>query len=109
MVAGLKELSDQQAAVCSRAQLRALGVDSDDVEDQVAARRWAALGQTVVVLHCGPLPERSRQIGAVLHCGPAAAAAAWTALDVAGLAGWQRAATHVVVARGLAPPPIPPE
>ena len=106
-VPGLTQLSDLQDAVCSRDQLRALGVGSDDIAHQVAARRWASLGPIVVVLHRGPLSDRARRIGALLHCGADATLAAWTALDVLGLRGWERAATHVVVARGLAPPPVP--
>ncbi len=106
-VPGLAALHADQEAVCSRAQLMALGVDDHDVGAQVRARRWATAGPTVVVLHCGPLTERARRVGAVLHCGEGAALAAWTALDAGGLTGWPRPATHVIVARGLAPPEIP--
>jgi hypothetical protein len=108
-VAGLRELSEKQEAVCSRAQLRLLGVDADDVDDQVAARRWAEIGPTVVAMHRGPLLERARRFAIVLHCGPGSAVCAWTALQVNGLRGWPREAVHVVVRRGLAPPSLPPE
>jgi hypothetical protein len=108
-VPGLGELSREQDAVCSRWQLRALGVDADDVENHLVARRWSTVGPTVVVLHRGPLTERARRVAVLLHCGDRAALAAWTALDEAGLAGWARPSTHVVVGRGLAPPPVPVE
>ncbi len=106
-VPGLAALCTDQEAVCSRRQLNALGVDDHDVGAQVRARRWATAGPTVVVLHRGPLTERARRVGAVLHCGEGAALAAWTALEVGGLAGWPRPGTHVIVGRGLAPPGIP--
>jgi hypothetical protein len=106
-VPGLSKLRVEQEAVCARAQLGVLGIDGHDVEAHVEARRWAAVGPTVVVLHRGPLTERARRIAAVLHCGDGAALAAWTALDIGGLTGWPRPSTHVIVSRGLAPPPVP--
>jgi hypothetical protein len=105
----VRSLWEEQAGVCSRGQLALIGIDADRVDDHVNARRWTPLGPTVVVLHRGPLVSRARRFAALLHCGEAAALCAWTALDEWGLAGWPRDATHVIVARGCAPPPLPVE
>jgi hypothetical protein len=86
-----------------------VGIDADRVDDHVNARRWIPLGPTVVVLHRGPLVLRARRFAALLHCGDRAALSAWSALDEWGLVGWQRDATHVIVSRGCAPPPLPVE
>ena len=106
-VAGLRTLWQEQDAVCSRDQLRALGVDADAVDHQTSACRWSAIGPQVVVLHRGPLTDRARQVAALLHCGSDSALASWTALEVAGLSGWSRPAVHVIVRRGCAPPEVP--
>jgi hypothetical protein len=106
-VAGLRTFWQEQDAVCSRDQLRGLGVDSDAVDHQTMARRWSAIGPHVVVLHRGPLTERARRVAALLHCGSDSALASWTALEEQGLAGWSRPAVHVIVPRGCAPPELP--
>jgi hypothetical protein len=105
----VRALWQDQAGVCSREQLAAVGINADRVDDHVNARRWTPLGPTVVVLHRGPLVSRARRFAALLHCGERAALSAWTALDEWGLAGWDRAATHVIVSRGCAPPLVPTE
>lgn len=103
----LARLSAAQASVCSREQLRAVGVGPAAVSRQLAQRRWQAVGPLVVVLHNGPLPVRARRWAAALTVAPSGAVCAWTALSEWGLSGWERPGVHVVVHRGATPPRIP--
>lgn len=106
-VSGLAELAEAQSDVCLRSQLTQLGVGCEAVGYHVGARRWRLLGPLLVVLHRGPLLTAGRRWAVVLNAGSGAALGAWTALDAWGLSGWQRDATHIVVARGAQPPPLP--
>lgn len=108
-VPGLARLYAAQDAVCTRAQLALVGVSPHDVARHELARRWATIGPLVVVMHRGPLTDGARRTAALLHCGPGAAWCAWTALEVAGLRGWERETTHVIVGRGLTPEITPAE
>lgn len=107
VVPGLAALAQEQAAAVSREQLRMLGVDDQHVRHQVAAQRWQEVGPLVVVLHTGPLLPPARWWATVLSAGPPAALCAWTALEVRGLTGWERAGVHVVVRRGARPVALP--
>ena len=107
VVPGLRELARRHEGITTRAQLRTLGVSSDHVAEQVRAGRWRTIGPHLVVLHTGAV-SRSAQLGAtLLHAGPDGALAAWTGLQQAGLRRWERAAVHVVVARGRTVAPLP--
>lgn len=101
---GLDEVVWAQVGVLSRRQLSDYGVTKDGVRSQIRARRWRLVGPRVVVLHRGPLSRAQRLWVAVLHGGRHAALAAWTAAEIAGLTGFERAAVHIVVPRGTLVP-----
>ena len=52
---GLRELATAQASLCSREQLRRLGVGAGSVARQVRQGRWQEVGPLAVALHNGPL------------------------------------------------------
>ena len=76
------------------------------VASQIRARRWSTVGSMVVALQTGPLTPRQRQWAAVLAAGRDAALAGRTALEVAGLRGWESEAVHILTPRGRTPPRI---
>lgn len=106
-VPGLREVADAQESAVHRRQLGELGVQPRAVAQQVAAERWQEAGPLVVVLRTGPLLPATRRWASVLTGGARAALSAWTALEVHGLQGWERAPDHVVVPRGSDPPELP--
>lgn len=106
-VPGLAELGAAQSDVCLRSQLGRLGVDSQAISCHVEQLRWRPVGPLLVVLHRGPLPRNARHWAVLLNAGERAVLGAWSALAEWGLRGWGRDATHVVVARGSDPPPLP--
>lgn len=103
----LAALAQQQADVCSRYQLRRLGLRASHVDAHLGAGRWQTLGPLLVVLHRGPLTVVARRWAAALNAGPDGALACWTALEEWGLQGWARDAVHVVVHGGARPPVLP--
>jgi hypothetical protein len=102
----LRELAHRQAAIVTRAQLAVLGVDHRAVDRQVRAGRWAVVGPLLVALHRGPLDLLARSWAAVLNAGDPSGLCSWSALAQWGLRGWPREGVHVVVARGMRPPPL---
>lgn len=105
-VPGLAALVSRQGGACSRAQLRALGVDRDAVAAQVSQRRWQLVGPLAVVTYTGPVSDPARLWCVALTVAPGGALCAWTALAQWGLRGWGRHGVHVVVDRGATPPRI---
>lgn len=59
-----------------------------------------------MILHNGPLTPQQRRWAAVLAAGPGSSLAGVTALEVAGLRGWEDAAVHVPAPRGRTPSQI---
>jgi hypothetical protein len=100
----LRELASAQANVVRRSQLLTLGFDRNAVRNKIAAERWRSVGSMVVVLHNGPLTRRQREWAAVLSAGRDAALAGRTALQMAGLGGWEDPAVHIITPRGRTPP-----
>jgi hypothetical protein len=96
-----------QHDVVTREQLRGLGVHWFHVLAQIDGGRWREVVPGVIVLHRGPLLPAAQRWVAVLAAGPSAAICSWTALELAGLSGWERAETHVVVPRGRHVPALP--
>lgn len=87
-----------KAAVISRAELRALGWDRDAVAREVRAGRWVAHGKQAVVLHTGPLDREARWWSSVWEVGHRIALLdGVTALQAAGLVGFQDDKVHVSV------------
>lgn len=98
---------DDQDGVVRRDQIRRAGITLAQLDAQLAARRWRALGPVVVVLHNGPLTYRQRLWAAVLNAGSVAALCARTAAAEAGLTGWESDCIEVVVPRGTTLTPLP--
>lgn len=71
---------------------------------QVSGRRWRPLTSTVLARHNGPLTPAQQRAAVVLNGGRAAVLAAWTALELLGLRGWERPEIHVLLPRGARPP-----
>ena len=103
----LAELAAEQRSVMTRNQLAGLGISAANVQTQLVARRWQTVGPVVVVVHTGPVPQEAWRWVAVLNAGSRGALCAWSALQEWGLSGWERPATHVVVARGADPWALP--
>src|SRR5690349_7245130 len=76
--------------VTSRRELRSHGIGPDTVTAQVRAARWQLLGDAVV-LHNGPVSLIDRRRAALISCGRRAALTSFTAGEVWGLRGWERA------------------
>lgn len=95
--------SDQGVLVQSRAELYASGCTRAELRARVAADRWQAIGQAVV-LHNGALNRQERWWAAVLNCGPRAALTSFSALEMLGLRGWERVEIHVVAPAGVPRP-----
>ncbi len=104
---GLQDLAEQQLGVARRDQLHRLHIGADRVAHEVRMQRWLAWGSRVVVLQNTPPVGRQLWWAAVLHAGPDAALASLTALEAAGLTGFQTDVVHVLVRRGLSPPQAP--
>jgi hypothetical protein len=96
----LTACAEEQDQVLTRAQLRALGVRYWHIRDRVRGRRWRLVGRRCVVLHRGPLGRAERRWIAVLELGQDAALCAETAMEDAGMTGFESDSVHVVVARG---------
>jgi very-short-patch-repair endonuclease len=87
-----------QEAVLSRAQLRTHGWDRQAIARQVAADRWSLHGDQTVALHTAPLSDAADRWRAIWEVGnDVAALDGVTALQVAGLKGYDDDRIHVSV------------
>ena len=105
----LSHLCVRQAGVVHRRQLSELGVSSGFAAAQIAARRWTAIGQKVVLLQNSP-PTREQLIWvAVLDAESLVSLGSHTALDLAGFVGFAKEAAdiHLIVPRGAKVTPLP--
>lgn len=94
--AKVRERAD--AAVISRAQLRALGWDRAAVAREVRAGRWVARGRQTVALHTGPLDREALWWSALWEVGHRIALLdGITALHAAGMTGFDDHRVHVSV------------
>ena len=108
-MAALAELCSRQYDLMTRRQLAEVGLSDGQVDAQLYARRWRALGPTVIALHNGPLELTQRWSAAVLACEAPSALAARTAAQAAGLVGWEVDPVHVVIPRGAKMNALVPE
>lgn len=94
------QLATEQAGLLRRDQLG--GVSPALVEAQLAALRWREISPVLLACHNGDLTEAQQLWAAVLNADARGRAglAAWTAAGNAGLSGWQRPSSHVLVTRG---------
>jgi len=98
----LQRAAMDQHGVLHRGQLRGLGCSPALVAGQIAADRWTAVGQKVVLLQNAP-PRRQQVMWiAVLDAGWPAALGSHTALELAGFRSLAREAQvlHLIVPRG---------
>lgn len=89
-------LADAQNGVLSRAQLTALGVPRWHIRSNVQAGRWRPHGRQCVAVHNGELAGPARWWFAVFETGGGAALGGVSALEYAGLRGFD-GPIHVVV------------
>lgn len=106
-LARMDDLIPLHDGVVTRAELHTMGMTYHEVEAQLAARRWQAVGPLVVVTHNGPLTRAQQLWVAVLNAGDPAALAGRSAAEHAGLQGWSSPLVHVVVPRGRHVPKLP--
>ncbi|MEO8750051.1 MAG: DUF559 domain-containing protein [Allobranchiibius sp.] len=100
-----RQLAELQDGVCSRTQLRALGVTRDDVRHEVAAGRWGIAGAQTVQLSTGGATASWRS--AIWETRGDARLDGVTALLVAGLTGWNEDVVHLSVMAGSRVRPVP--
>lgn len=91
--------------VLTRAELASRGIGASVVAANVAAHRWHRSG-TAIVLHAGTLTTAERHEVALINCGPHSVLTSFTALEVQGLRGWERAEVHVLAPSGTRQPRI---
>jgi hypothetical protein len=101
------QYAEQQAQVLHRRQLLGLGKTRSGIASQLKARRWQAVGPVAIALHNGPLTVEQHRWAAVLSAGGRATLAGRTALEVAGLDGWEMTAIQLLVPVGGHPPNLP--
>jgi hypothetical protein len=87
--------------VMTSAQLIRAGATRSQIAANIAACRWQRYGRAIV-LHCGELTRDERWSAALANVGRNSILASFTALQYAGLTGWERSEVHV-----LAPPGTP--
>jgi hypothetical protein len=99
----LSSAAADQAGMLSRAQLRELGVDSDQVRNHIRGGRWQAWGRRVVALNRGPLSDEQISWYAVLDGGDGCVLAGLSALHASGLKGFNVERLQTAVPLGRTP------
>ena len=85
--------------VTSVKMLVAQGWSQSGIRAQLDARRWQRVGRAIV-RHNGPPTVQQLRHAALITLGPRSLLTSFTALEVAGLSGWEREPIHVLVPRG---------
>ncbi|TWP36158.1 hypothetical protein [Leekyejoonella antrihumi] len=96
-------LASTQGWVISRHQLHQLGVDRHAIAAEVAARRWFLPARHTVAVRTGALTILATQWCAIWETGAGAVLGGVTALQAAGLTGFDSGMSHVSVLRGHSP------
>jgi very-short-patch-repair endonuclease len=89
--------------VLSRPMLRAVGADSHVVRREADAGRWAVHGRRTVTTHTRPLGTIARRWHAVWEVGCGATLDGVTALQAAGMRGFDSDVVHVSVSHAARP------
>lgn len=89
--------------VASLDTLLASGRTYSAVRAQLDAGRWRRFGRAVLLHNAEPTQLERHQV-VLLNAGPRAVWTAFTAAEMAGLGGWARETTHVLVPGGTSPP-----
>jgi hypothetical protein len=87
----------------TRLELVARGCTRSQIAARIAAHRWRAIGNAVVLANAELTRTQQWQV-AVLNCGPRAVLASFSAAEHLGLTGWARDEIHVLAPAGVAPP-----
>lgn len=95
--ARLVRAAEELGGVLSRHQLAELGADRNVVAREVRAERWRLHGSRTVALHTGELSDVARWWRAVWEVGQGAVLDGATALQAAGMEGFDEARQHVSV------------
>lgn len=93
----------EQDGVLSRRQLRDLGLTRWEIEAELRAGRWRAVGRQAVSVHTGPLSAAASHWVAVIEAGPRAFLDGESALVAAGLTGYDVRSIRVTIPRGARP------
>jgi hypothetical protein len=96
----LLDLATVQDGVVSRRQLHRLGVTRWMIAANLRARRWRAHGRQSICLHTGDLAVAAARWYAVIESGPRSALDGVSALEAAGLTGFEHDTIRVSVPRG---------
>jgi hypothetical protein len=94
-------------AVATRAQLTAAGWTEGQIRAEIAGRRWQSLNENVVCRHNGPLTREQGRLAVLLGAQRPAALCGLTALELAGISGFETSTVHIVVRRGARVLPVP--
>lgn len=94
---GLDDIPECADRVVSLARLREVGVTRETRRAQVEADRWRAIPNRGVVLDHGPLVGTAAWHAALLQVGSSARLGGVTALQVAGMTGYDEPSIHVWV------------
>jgi very-short-patch-repair endonuclease len=100
VAAGVREGALAQAEVVSRRQLHRLGVTRWMIESNIRADRWRLHGHQSICLHTGDLGPAASRWYAVHEAGPRAAVDGISALQHAGLKGFEVNHVRVSIPRG---------
>ncbi|WP_207781922.1 hypothetical protein [Phytoactinopolyspora limicola] len=96
----VEELAASQSGVVSRRQLYALRLTRWQVKAQLQAGRWRSHGRQTIGVHTGPLDGAAQWWRAVWEVGADAALDGASALQAAGLTGFETSLIQVSVSRG---------
>lgn len=97
----LAEVAGQRDGIISVHELRVIGVTRGQMRANLAACRWARVGRLAVALHGGQLSQRSRWWAALIDAGPAGVLDGVSALQAAGLTGFESETIRISVPRGI--------
>lgn len=94
------DVAAAQHGVASRRQLHRAGVTRWMISANLRAHRWRLHGRQSICLHTGDLTDAGMRWYAVHEAGPRAAIDGVSALEAAGLTGWESELVRVSVPRG---------
>jgi hypothetical protein len=100
MRTALSDLATAQEGVVSRRQLHRLGITRWMITANLRAHRWRLHGRQSICLHTGELPVAAARWYAVIESGPRSALDGISALEAAGLTGFEHDTIRVSVPRG---------
>ena len=97
----VREVGDAQGGVVSRAQLRALGISSHEIDAHLRGGRWQPVHTQSIAVHTGPLPQVGDHWAAVFEAGPRGCLDGTSSLIASGLRHYTEEVVRVSVPRGV--------